>query len=99
MGGLPLTQTHGLPQPVPNNEAAMTHLARTLQQFLAQRHGIPWFKIARPVSLQVCQLLHYLLSKDWTVLSLRKGKGRVEDPARVSMSKGIPKRKGGIERR
>jgi hypothetical protein len=33
------------------------------------------------------------------VLSLRSGKGRVEDPARVSMSKGIPTRKGGIERK
>jgi hypothetical protein len=51
-----LIHTHGLPQPVPNNEAAMTHLARTLQQIFARRHGIAWFKIARPMSLQVYQL-------------------------------------------
>jgi hypothetical protein len=57
MDGLPLTQTHGLSQPVPNNEAAMTHLARTLQQQIFVRIcRIALFKIARPMPLQVYQL-------------------------------------------
>lgn len=82
MTGSPLTQTHGSSQLVPKNEAAMTQLARTLQQIFAQRQGLPWFKNARPISSQVCQVFHCPLSRDRIVLSFGRGRGQHQSDIR-----------------
>jgi hypothetical protein len=79
-----LIQPHGSLQLLPNNEAAVTHFARTPQRIFASSYRLPCFKIARQISSQIGQISFFSLSMDHIVLSPGRGRDLDERPINIT---------------